>query len=47
MPIDHPLLVELFAICNEYHWPILMHMDPLRLIDKPGLPKLEYLAKTL
>ncbi len=46
LPIDHPLLLELFAICDEYHWPILLHMDPLRLVDEPGLPRLERLITT-
>lgn len=41
IPIDDPCNLELFAACAEVGLPMLIHIDNLRNMDRPGLPGLE------
>jgi predicted TIM-barrel fold metal-dependent hydrolase len=41
LPFDHPLMMDLYAACDELELPILFHLDDVRGIDTPGLPRLE------
>ena len=42
---DHPQMMQLYEACNELELPILFHLDDLRGIDRPGLPRLENVLK--
>jgi predicted TIM-barrel fold metal-dependent hydrolase len=45
LPLDDPRLARHFEACAAYHWPALLHIDSLRLVDTVGLPKLEALFR--
>ncbi|HEY9077951.1 MAG TPA: amidohydrolase family protein [Anaerolineaceae bacterium] len=41
VPIDHPGLQQIYAVCGEYGLPVLFHADHLICYDEPGSPRLE------
>ncbi len=41
LPFDHPQMMQLYEACDALELPILFHLDDLRGIDTPGLPRLE------
>jgi predicted TIM-barrel fold metal-dependent hydrolase len=45
LPFDHPQMMQLYAACDSLELPILFHLDDLRGIDGPGLPRLERALK--
>jgi hypothetical protein len=45
LPFDHPQMMMVYEACNELGLPILFHLDDLRGIDTPGLPRLETVLK--
>ncbi|QDU98504.1 amidohydrolase family protein [Lignipirellula cremea] len=44
-PIDDPRSLEIFLACAELKLPVLLHLDAIRNIDKPGLPALEKVVR--
>ncbi|MFQ5733675.1 MAG: amidohydrolase family protein [Planctomycetaceae bacterium] len=38
---DHPLMMQVYAACQNVGIPLLFHLDTIRGKDKPGLPRLE------
>jgi predicted TIM-barrel fold metal-dependent hydrolase len=46
LPFDHPLMMEVYRACEQVELPILFHLDDIRGIDTPGLPRLENALKT-
>jgi len=46
LPFDHPQMMMVYEACNELELPILFHLDDLRGIDTPGLPRLENVLRT-
>lgn len=46
LPFDHPQMMQLYQACEELELPILFHLDDLRGIDTPGLPRLENALKS-
>jgi predicted TIM-barrel fold metal-dependent hydrolase len=46
LPFDHPLMMEVYRACEKVGLPILFHLDDIRGIDSPGLPRLEHALKT-
>ena len=46
LPFDHPQMMQLYEACDTLYLPILFHLDDLRGIDTPGLPRLENVLKT-
>jgi predicted TIM-barrel fold metal-dependent hydrolase len=46
LPFDHPLMMEVYRACEKVELPILFHLDDIRGIDTPGLPRLENALKT-
>lgn len=45
LPFDHPQMMQLYEACETLALPILFHLDDLRGIDSPGLPRLENALK--
>lgn len=45
LPFDHPQMMQLYEACDRLDLPILFHLDDLRGIDTPGLPRLENVLK--
>jgi hypothetical protein len=45
LPFDHPQMMQLYEVCDSLELPILFHLDDLRGIDTPGLPRLENVLK--
>jgi uncharacterized protein len=45
LPFDHPQMMQLYEACDQLELPILFHLDDLRGIDTPGLPRLEHVLK--
>lgn len=45
LPFDHPLMMDVYAACDALELPILFHLDDVRGIDTPGLPRLEHALK--
>ena len=45
LPFDHPQMMQLYEACDSLELPILFHLDDLRGIDTPGLPRLENVLK--
>jgi predicted TIM-barrel fold metal-dependent hydrolase len=45
LPFDHPQMMQLYEACQTLELPILFHLDDLRGIDTPGLPRLENALK--
>lgn len=45
LPFDHPQMMQLYEACDRLELPILFHLDDLRGIDTPGLPRLERVLK--
>lgn len=45
LPFDHPLMMTVYEACEKVELPILFHMDDIRGIDTPGLPRLENVLK--
>lgn len=45
LPFDHPQMMQLYEACDALELPILFHLDDLRGIDTPGLPRLETVLK--
>ncbi len=45
LPFDHPQMMQLYQACDRLELPILFHLDDLRGIDTPGLPRLENVLK--
>ncbi len=45
LPFDHPQMMQLYEACDTLELPILFHLDDLRGIDTPGLPRLENVLK--
>ena len=45
LPFDHPLMMEVYRACEKVELPILFHLDDIRGIDSPGLPRLEHALK--
>lgn len=45
LPFDHPQMMQLYEACETLELPILFHLDDLRGIDTPGLPRLENALK--
>ena len=43
---DHPLMMTVYEACTEVGLPILFHLDDIRGIDTPGLPRLERVLKS-
>jgi uncharacterized protein len=46
LPFDHPLMMTVYEACEKVELPILFHLDDIRGIDTPGLPRLEHALKT-
>lgn len=46
LPFDDPLMMRVYAACEEVGLPVLFHIDGLRGMDQPGLPRLENALKT-
>jgi uncharacterized protein len=46
LPFDHPLMMDVYAACDELQLPFLFHLDDARGVDTPGLPRLEHALKT-
>ncbi|MEX0716043.1 MAG: amidohydrolase family protein [Planctomycetaceae bacterium] len=46
LPFDDPLMMRVYAACEEVGLPLLFHIDGLRGMDQPGLPRLENALKT-
>lgn len=46
LPFDHPQMMMAYEACDKLDLPILFHLDDLRGIDTPGLPRLENVLKT-
>lgn len=46
LPFDHPQMMMVYEACDKLELPILFHLDDLRGIDTPGLPRLENVLKT-
>jgi predicted TIM-barrel fold metal-dependent hydrolase len=45
LPFDHPQMMQIYEACDSLELPILFHLDDLRGIDTPGLPRLENVLK--
>src|SRR5262245_2848076 len=45
LPFDHPLMMTVYEACEKVELPILFHLDDIRGIDVPGLPRLEEVLK--
>lgn len=45
--IDDPRNIELLSACGEVGFPVLFHLDSVRNTDKPGLPGLEKVLKSV
>jgi uncharacterized protein len=45
LPFDHPQMMQVYEVCDRLELPILFHLDDLRGIDTPGLPRLENVLK--
>jgi len=45
LPIDHPLLMEVFAACDEFRLPVVLHQDNEFCTDTPDLAGLERVLK--
>jgi predicted TIM-barrel fold metal-dependent hydrolase len=45
LPFDHPQMMMVYEACDKLSLPILFHLDDLRGIDTPGLPRLENVLK--
>lgn len=41
LPIDHPLQRDVFAVCDEFRLPVVLHMDNRYCTDTPDLSGLE------
>ena len=46
LPFDHPQMMQIYEACDALALPILFHLDDLRGIDTPGLPRLENVLKS-
>ena len=46
-PIDDPRNMELLRACGEVGFPVLFHLDNIRNTDRPGLPGLEKVLRSL
>jgi predicted TIM-barrel fold metal-dependent hydrolase len=46
LPFDHPLMMTVYEACTRVGLPILFHLDDIRGIDTPGLPRLENVLKS-
>jgi hypothetical protein len=46
LPFDHPQMMMIYEACNELELPVLFHLDDLRGIDTPGLPRLENVLRS-
>lgn len=46
LPFDHPLMMTVYEACDRVSLPILFHLDDIRGIDTPGLPRLENALKS-
>jgi predicted TIM-barrel fold metal-dependent hydrolase len=46
LPFDHPLMMTVYEACDRVGLPILFHLDDIRGIDTPGLPRLENALKS-
>jgi uncharacterized protein len=46
LPLDHPLMMTVYEACDRAGLPILFHLDDIRGIDTPGLPRLENVLKS-
>jgi predicted TIM-barrel fold metal-dependent hydrolase len=46
LPFDHPLMMTVYEACEKVDLPILFHLDDIRGIDTPGLPRLEHALKS-
>jgi predicted TIM-barrel fold metal-dependent hydrolase len=42
---DDPLMMQIYAACQEVGIPLLFHIDAIRGKDTPGLPRLEHAIK--
>lgn len=45
LPFDHPLMMAVYEACAKLYLPLLFHLDDVRGIDSPGLPRLENALK--
>lgn len=45
VPIDHPGLQRIYAVCGELGLPVLFHADHLICSDEPGAPRLERMLR--
>jgi uncharacterized protein len=45
LDFDHPLMMTVYEACDSLELPILFHLDDVRGIDTPGLPRLERVLK--
>jgi predicted TIM-barrel fold metal-dependent hydrolase len=46
VPIDHPGLQQIYAVCGELKLPVLFHADHLICSDETGAPRLERMLQT-
>jgi uncharacterized protein len=46
LDFDDPLMMQIYAACQEVGIPLLFHMDTIRGKDEPGLPRLEHALRT-
>jgi hypothetical protein len=45
LPIDDPLQMDVFAACDEFHLPVVLHQDNRYCTDTPDLAGLERVVK--
>jgi predicted TIM-barrel fold metal-dependent hydrolase len=45
LPFNHPLMMTVYEACETVDLPVLFHLDDIRGIDTPGLPRLEEALK--
>lgn len=45
VPLDHPGLRAIYAVCGELGLPVLFHADHLICSDEPGAPRLERMLR--
>jgi predicted TIM-barrel fold metal-dependent hydrolase len=46
LPFDHPLMMTVYEALSHVGLPMLFHLDDIRGIDTPGLPRLENALKS-
>ncbi|MHB9131186.1 MAG: amidohydrolase family protein [Armatimonadota bacterium] len=47
LPIDEPRLMEMYAVCGEFHWPVILDIMGVSNIDDAGFPRFNRMLCTL